>query len=215
MGYGGLFVTDFGNDLIDETFKSLALISKGTLTTDTAHPLGSSKIFSFIGTHPLLALQDSTPFGIHQQGLSGSNWQVEVWSTGAIGTVINWFLFDDVPAVAPSGYGLAVWNAGGDLVFDSNKKYLRIEDFVHAVGTYTLTAGRSYAAIFANGKERIISVSDHGSGAGWNTNWDLYGADIDSNVVTVSQNNWQSGNGPDDLTYVPGLDLLLIDVTNF
>lgn len=217
MTFGAHFVTDFGNLLIDETFKSLAVASSGTIVTDTAHPLGSYKTFSYTGTNPVLALQDNTPFGIDQQGKSGANWQVQIFSTGPIGTVIKYWVFDDCPATVPSGFGMVVRNAAGAIVFNSNYKYLRVVDQPHipiAVGeTDVYASGRDYAVVFCNGNQVIRSVSH--MGGDFTTTWSLFSADIDSNSITFDTNIWQTGLTPDDESYFPGFNALVVDVTDY
>lgn len=70
----------------------------------------------------------------------------------AVGDTYDWWRFDE-PQFTQSNYGLQLFDANGNVIFDATQKYARMVDLFpgHPVDTVTRTypAGRTYAVITA------------------------------------------------------------------
>jgi hypothetical protein len=81
-----------------------------------------------------------TVFGIANSGTTGANgwplWYIKVcvsYPTGLRENAlpsVSVYCFDRIPNVAPAGYGLALYNASGDLTFSSAYKPLKVKDIL-------------------------------------------------------------------------------------
>lgn len=103
---------------IDETFKNLVFIQKGTLPAGSP---GSPGTLTLSGrATPVLVLAGSTPAIIWSVSSSGGTYTYTVY-----GGTDTYYLFDVPPAPSLHGFGLQVFDASGNCAFDSNRKYMR------------------------------------------------------------------------------------------
>jgi len=206
VSFGLLTVNDDGVNLIDQDFKSMCVVASGSATTNEAGtPVRKS--LSYAGVNPMLAVDShGVEFGIVEQGCSGGTfyWTVARADGSSTAAPFDYWIFDDVPAITPSGYGMAVWNSAGQLVFDSNHKYLR---------PGPAPAGGVNAVITCNGAIRVVSIDLGGS---WSNDKHLNTFWVDgSGVLHTSHRLYSSGTAGSDVGYVPNTVFMQVDVTNY
>jgi hypothetical protein len=214
VSFGLKTLTSFGVNLIDEDFKSLAVVASGSLTTDET---GITKIITRAGgVNPILALNCPDPIGILAQGRSGSTftWQVR---SGLISTAVNfdYWVFDNPPNTAPTGMGLVVRNAAGQIAFNSNFKHMRIEDQLFVSGVpdvNSYTPGQTYAVAFANGTLRDTGADLGGS---FSNDHFMATAYVDAEDIHTGQLQFDTTTDAVDLSYNPFTTVLVLDVTNY
>lgn len=172
MSFGLLVQNSNGGTVIDQDFQNHYIAETGTVST----PGGGSadNVVTFSGSYapsrqPLLFGRCTGGHICFQQWTFDGAGNITGFKYGNIegSLTFNWML-----AVTPSGassdtFGLQVLDAGGNIVFDSGFKYLKIVDvisvnlfayatgnFTHASATtpyYCWTAAASWARIFLGG----------------------------------------------------------------
>ncbi len=125
MGFGTLFLNDASSVLIDDNYFCLERKSKGTLNPATSYgPFSRIGTVTIAGVMPMLALRVVAPSS-GRKGATiigtekvGSNWTftVLVYNNAGSDFSVGYWVYD-VPA-QPSGWGLALWNANGDPVYN-------------------------------------------------------------------------------------------------
>ena len=118
-----------GGIQIDQTYRNLALRSKGSFAPGTpwngnAWRLGSITV---TGNNPVLAWRCAQPCAMISASRSGTSITYQFVIAATAGTV-EWWLFDDPAFGVPVGnVGLRIHNPDtGGVVFDSRMKYLRV-----------------------------------------------------------------------------------------
>lgn len=155
MAFGIQIRNTAGSIQIDENYKNLALVAKSTIVTTVSGGGWSHVDLTISGVHPVLALRCTTAACYYYYVTnSGSSWTYRLFVNNATAgaDTITYYVFDEPPAPVMSGFGMLVFNAAGEVTFDSRHKYLRVEDFVehpHTEADLTFTAGRQYAAILS------------------------------------------------------------------
>ncbi|WP_293826019.1 hypothetical protein [uncultured Brevundimonas sp.] len=217
MSFGVLFLNDSNRVQIDENTPVLSLIQKGTATATTAvmgSPTTRAYTLTLTGrTAPLLAIGVEKPsqgekgFQIVEVVRNGGSWTytIMIWHQYGTDFGFRWYLFDLPYGTPLIGYGLAVWDAQGRLVFNSNHAPMR--------SVTAMAAGRSYAAVYyapfilneswswdtAEQRDRVTwslyceAVATY-PGAGWASGYVDGGESFSG--PTIPWPNTQSGGGP-------------------
>lgn len=158
--YGLKIWNDSNTIQVGENYRNLQLVSKGTAVTNSVVWTYSRTFITITATSPLLALGQPSGSGYATVGSivkSGSNWTFEIMYSGALGSSIPYYVFDQKINASTSTYGMRVWR-GGELVFDHGWPLLRATAFFEQIfvnpvtGTpYTrsLPTGRTYAYVTA------------------------------------------------------------------
>lgn len=224
MPAGLAVYNDAGTVQIDDQFANMALISKTNVTVgsspDYYRPAAIYTVVS--ATPPIVAIQSTHRVVLQNITRSGNTWTFTYYG-GAIGNIVTCYLFNK-PVYQGSGSGLVVYDASGNVTFDSRQKYARVHALLQGSGlstqSFTYTAGRTYAAMqckFAGYRESVYTP-------GINYTQDRIGMGISfsSNVATISQVEIFTSN-----VYYPGsstaynrqdwLDYswLILDVTGY
>lgn len=134
--------------VIDDTFFNYAFISKHTLTFAAGTSSGlwtggsaPSAVLSLSGLdRPVAAARGSKGWVLAAIGKVGANWVFHFsgglhGSTATSGDTIEVFVFDR-PKAATTGYGLRIWDGNGNIVFESNRKYMRVIDVRSITGNF-------------------------------------------------------------------------------
>lgn len=142
MTYGFKAIGDAGNVQIDDTYSNLHFRGAGsvvtTTLTDGGGGLSGGSYVDVVFTgckHNLFAIRCSVGATYILLGKSGTTWTYrfiaarEGSTTSTVGTTIYYWRFDTGPTTSSEGWGLRVWNASGDLTYDSGYKTLVLEDF--------------------------------------------------------------------------------------
>lgn len=145
MPAGFQFVNADGHVTIDETYFNYAFVSKHTLSFQAAGGpvtggFGHQAFLTLSGREfPIVAAKCSHPFTVSRRRKNGSDWQFG-WITShtggaAIGDTIEVFVFDRPPPIAGNGIGLQIFDASGQVTFDSRHRYMRVVDARTLVGS--------------------------------------------------------------------------------
>lgn len=169
MSYGVEFRNEGGIVQIDSSYgnyylsqsgspSSTAISGTGTGISSLLYPQ-SWVVITIVGINPLIAFRSSAKSFLYNVSQSGSNWTFTIATFGAVGTIINYYIYDTYPTPAGTGWGLEVYDSSGAVTFSSERKYLRVIDqlagaynFVDGVSnwngtSYSYTPGRTYALI--------------------------------------------------------------------
>lgn len=151
MAFGLLVENEYGRLQIDDQHQVVSLMLKGTAVAD-GNVMGSSttRLYTLTvtgRTAPLLAVGVDKPASGEKlcQVLSavptGSTWTftILVWHQHGTDFGFRWYVYDVPLGTTVPSYGLAIWNAAGQLVFNSDHPPMRIAS--------AMVAGRTYAAL--------------------------------------------------------------------
>src|SRR5690606_30472271 len=156
MATGLRVINDFGTVLIDTVSPALALRKKSTLVSSNL-------------TVPIFTVEnaDSPVVVVYSPTFIRAPYIDWVSSTkryhtglvyGSFGSVnIDFFAFDKLVA-SGNTYGLKLYDAAGNLTFDSSLKHARVVADLTANGTFNGTSGRKYAGVIVGSyyKDEII-----------------------------------------------------------
>lgn len=175
MPAGIEIIGDHGSVILDENYSNLALRLKGTATLSSigTGPRGNSVDIDVTGlglNRPMVAIRCPGPgmVGFGHFSRTGNRLRFH----GTAGQSFTYYVFD-TPIMTTTTNGLKIWNAAGDLVFDSNQKYARVRDvqnFTTLSGvtgyprTLTYESGREYAVICPRASAKRNDVERSGLG---------------------------------------------------
>jgi len=190
MATGIRIINDAGTTLIDETYSNLCLHTKGSLTLNAV----AGTIHNVAGTWG-----DTAVVAVRSSGKVFATIQAgSITIIGAASAVVTYYVFD-VPTAPYSTYGLLIYNAAGDVVFDALKKYARVAAIQTGTtaaawdGTVAYPAGRTYAYAFLVAAYKNNTTWTHvGDPAGHE-----YRVDVDTQWASASISgvtiDWQYG----------------------
>lgn len=163
---------EIGTFIVTSEHRNLQLKTKGTatLTLDNAgleQVIYSASITVTGCILPFIAHRATSLVGVTFTFISGTL-TFKLWSPSPIS--VDWYVFDLMPPAAPSGFGLQVFTAAGQLAFDAGSGPLRIAGISQmpgAIGTVSdlsvnYPAGRTYAGIHST--SGIVTTADGSPG---------------------------------------------------
>jgi hypothetical protein len=203
---------DSGVFQIDNTYRNLSLREKGTFvtTSNMYSSVSVAQISARTGfTSPILAVGGSVlsqPIVLYDSGTGRFSFAVR--ASGPIGTQVPYWIFDVPPPPPASGAGIRVWNASGQLVFDSSLPPLRVVKFsVNSDNpNFSGQAGRSYAVAHVRNGYRQVTIEQQTVRA---TMTRVNGSTVDGAPVAIQDTD----NTP--TTLIVPMNSLVIDVTNY
>ena len=136
MPAGFQIIGSSGNVQIDGNYVNLGLIAKGTVTIPAAGSISTSAVNASAIT-PQIVVTGSTPIlciapkivraNIGRVQQSGSTFSYTIiGGASSAGETFNWYLFDQMSLTTQGTSGLQVFNASGQIVFNSNANPMRI-----------------------------------------------------------------------------------------
>jgi hypothetical protein len=171
MPAGLEIINDSGTIQITESRANPVLIQKGTITTVTntfsgAPSATSMATFSFTrpntSTYPMLAIRPTGLTGLVGIGPPTSlTWTWTFLSAQAVGTTIEYWLFDFKPTLTSSKL-FEIYDSAGTLAFSLAEKPMRIRTVLSGSSppvtaqTTTLDTGRVYAGMLVRWSERLL-----------------------------------------------------------
>lgn len=185
-----------GTFVVDDTFKSLGMRQKNSVVLGAD---GRASITWNSPTSPMVAVactSEVAVFGGTQITAGIVTWNL--WGTPY--TAVDYWIFD-VPPASTSHAGLQIYNAAGELTFDSSLKYARYasyfttNDVLMSPGSVTLTAGKKYAVVMLkSGWEFARDVKQEGPNSPegnyyYREKFNHGGAAVNNNVVSFSWND--------------------------
>lgn len=182
-------INDHGTTLIDADVPPLALRQTNTITATG----WSTPMISLSGlTSPVFAIRPMASQGAYMSTVYGSGGSRNVIvgieantpdTPSPADSSVRLYTFDRVTD-SGANWGMKVWNAQGQLVFDALRKFGRIVGELNGNGTWTGTAGRTYAAVISSRRdtEEIRDSLSQGwkSLSFWRT-----GVSVANHVVTI------------------------------
>src|SRR5690625_1318431 len=117
--------------IIDDRFRNMSLAKSGNLTTSawsSEHGTGKGSV-SVSGEDPIIAIRSSTNCALLARTKSGSTYTFTVASNSPSVTV-PYYIFDTDNSTQSSN-GLVIYNEDGKLVFDANRKYMRVVGMIN------------------------------------------------------------------------------------
>lgn len=202
--------TDANTIQIDQDYRNMFLVSQGVGGTI---PPASNYYY------PLLALQQPA-LGTGAYYTFGS----------AVPSNVRWFIFDVAHPWMGGNAGFQVFDASGQLVFDSSFMPMRIRHYqeVSAAGGLTLEAGRQFATIMGGLAGRWTEGSIKAGGANWRNfegeeyigttcsggnvfNWDWYWR-FYTEWISDTQ---EYAQGTHVTNYGVPASIMFVDVTNY
>lgn len=140
MATGIQIINDWGTLQIDETYRNLFLRTKGTGGSIPA--TGAD----------LVALQSSSYDGADNGGAD------------SVPSTTKWWIFNLLGTAGAGTYGLKIWDASGNLVFDCFQQPMRIVDFITvaggaAAGSKSYPSGKQYAVIRGTFDNKVLKES--------------------------------------------------------
>lgn len=210
---------------IDGEFKNLCLRSKVTVTCNVATSNGTNNNYASAAqnysgiTNLVIALRSSATCMVYW--VSATQFVIISDTNGASVTV---YLFGDPPAASGTS-GLQVYNATGQLVFDSDRQYMRVAGFqimsAH-FATYNYPAGKTYATIASGGfwGRTIATGAPPGASNYYLSEWQRPGWSWSGTTLTMAGISTYFSFFPDSagpITYESLSDtfILVLDVTGY
>lgn len=157
------FIGDDNYVLINDEFKNMILANKGTITfpaSPGAQYVGSITTYTYTSTSdipPILAVNSSFPVCVQSMTIVNKvcEWIIVCGETGR-GASAEVFVFH-LPQVVPNANGMMqLWNKDGELVFDSNLKYNKVEKAIPftlngtATTSISVEPSKKYACVTCN-----------------------------------------------------------------
>lgn len=149
MPVGFQAMNDTGTFLIDGNFRNLCVVKSGTVVTHATNNTAQIVYNGNASSTPLIAYR-STDFVWGFNGVPSSNtWTFNTYSINGSQSVKYW-IFDNPPSTV-SDFGLIVYNASGQVVFDATRQYMRFgyrrtgANVAGWKGTLSTKSGRTYA----------------------------------------------------------------------
>ena len=212
-------INDHGTMLIDADVPPLALRQRATLT---ANPLNNTYPAYDLpnAVSPVFAVRSTSGVYLHESPWVGSARSARFkseYNSGAATVVV--YAFDRVTD-SGANWGMKLWNAQGQLIFDALRKFGRIVGELNSYGTWTGTAGRTYAAVVTGHRSMEEVVMSPLGGAYryirvWNTGVVMSGASVTLRDVLANQLEVPSG-APVGITKQFGApSALILDVTGY
>lgn len=218
MAIAGIQILNtFGTIMIDENYKNLAVRQSGSVSK-TGRSTTELVPITYPIDAPIVAISPAQFAYVSSLLPSGQSFRYG----GGISrpTSIDYYVFD-TPVIQPGNFGLQVYNALGQLTFDSGMKYARVVDIFGGsteaswAGTRTYEAGRKYSvAQLASG---LIRESER-VGSTYTNTWRRSMARIVGNVLTTSlvlANRREGDASPVTPVNETGATFAVIDVTGY
>lgn len=229
MSIGFQVVGSSGAWQADDTFASLALRAKGTVTLGTVAPFNRTASANIpVGAGPfdtpILAVRSDYPTLVSWMWLNGSQWTYTVLAPNSpqegqnVGKTLDWWLFDR-PADLGSSTGLVVRDASNRVTFDAAQRYLRVRGVQTNGANGSVDYGSGVLAYASTRVGVITSVSQLTPGGQYTQTIGFTGArTVGSTVSIVGWLGHQfTGVIPPDGPYpnVQDGQFLVLDVTNY
>lgn len=161
MPAGAKFINDWGTIQIDDTHPNYAMKSKGSANSVWYPAPQDVNLATWTvpdGDALICAIASTTRSIFEYAGHDVGNQRFfyTMVDGGSSSHLVEWWAFD-LPTDTGLPYGMRVWNASGQIMFDSNRPHARVIDGVALnagnsfSATRTYDAGRKYAVVPAAG----------------------------------------------------------------
>lgn len=160
MGAGFQVFNDSNFLQIDADYSNHEFVTKGTYSIGPSNlanggsNIGSTTV-TVAGRNPVIALNSSSLCYASLQSQSGGVFTFYIYNGENTTVSGEYFIFDTASDASAGNTGMQIFNAAGKLVFDSNKKYMKVLDYFDST-VVSEDQTRSYA------KKVAFVMSDFG-----------------------------------------------------
>lgn len=218
MSVGLTIINNYGTILIDENYKNLALRQK--IATSTTSPLGRVSVPMSGMNTPMIALASTAYTGVKHMASDLSSFVIQGPQIGS--QPLTAYVFDE-PQPSGVAAGLLVYNAAGQLTFDSGNKYARVVDVFGGAGTAdwqplrSYAVGRTYAVVCLKRAYRKEVI--HNGGGNYDIRWYMSGIrvvneTVQGNMIPYKKDNVNLGSAPAQVTD-HSAQFAVLDVTGY
>lgn len=135
MAYGFRAINDNNEVQIDGTYTNHLIVESGTYTQPAFSSGLSVADITFSNTYtypPIIFTRQSYYLSLLSLKQSGSNYTGfrTISDTGSTGFSVDWYACVPSEAESLDAWGIKVWNASSEIVFDSGRNYMKIKDAV-------------------------------------------------------------------------------------
>ncbi|WP_338445963.1 hypothetical protein V5F89_12510 [Pelagerythrobacter marensis] len=239
--YGLRIIGEHGATQIDSEYRNHQLVASGSIAhedmTFVSGSGGASVMYEMNMpglTSPLIAFACADAPVFYYESSSGNYLFIKTDPDTANPAPINYWVFDLVATAAePAGYGLVIWNATGQIAFDSGRKSLSIVDFLLGVDPGGTSGSGSLDTTYPSGRTYAVAPCRLGfdyvhQALGVGTNFDVLHAKFTTGMMqagNVCRLRWV----PEYIQILPNnqsppfseayrsaeTDWLIVDVTNY
>ena len=178
MAAGFQIVNANGIVQVDENYVNLGLVAKGTITIPAGGigGMAAPAQISFTGASPILCIRPVSTYAfIRSVTKLGNTFSYTVnggysgaGNTSPTAETFNWYIFDRMSQIAVTNYGIQIYNASGELTFNSSSNPMRIAgvgqtpNAALSTAPATVSAAQAgiYAACISNGRlfSQVVST---------------------------------------------------------
>lgn len=160
MGAGFQVFNDSNFLQIDADYSNYEFVTKGTYALGPSNlanggsNIGSTTV-TVVGRNPVIALNSATLCYASLRSQSGNQFTFYIYNGENTNASGEYFIFDSASDASAGNTGMQIFNSAGKLVFDSNKKYMKVLDYFQS-STVSVDETRNY------GKKTAFVMSDFG-----------------------------------------------------
>lgn len=222
MAQGIMVENTAGSVIIDEKYFNLEFKGSYSATIPTSpNWLG----ITVTGTNPVIAIRNT---GTNHVGLIGvrfispNTWVFYVAKTNTNATTapFTYYVFDTPSSTAPTGVGLIVRNSSNQIVFNSQKKYMRVAGVFTAKVPYDtpatstintgLDSSRTYAFAVIRPTTRRVYTAGDPTAEVWSVGFKNVTQNIEqSDIYIFDDTVLNSGSSAGNVV------IMMLDVTNY
>lgn len=146
---------------IDADYKNYEFSQKGTFTIGPSNLASGGSSLGTVtvtvnGSFPVLAINCAELCYASLKSRSGQTFTFEIYNGNNYNISGEYFVFDASNANSAGNVGMQIFNASAELVYDTNKKYMRVLDYFSPAGA-SADETRSYP-----GKKTAYVMADFG-----------------------------------------------------
>jgi hypothetical protein len=218
MSVGLTIINNYGTILIDENYKNLALRQKTATATTT--PLGRVTVPMSGMNTPMVALASAQYTGVKSIRSDLASFLIQGRDIGT--DAVTAYVFDE-PQASGVVAGLLVYNAAGQLTFDSGNKYARVVDVFGGAALAdwqplrSYAAGRNYAVVCLKRAYRKEVINN--GGGNYDIRWYMSGTrvvneTVQGSMIRYKEDNVNAGSAPAQVTDYSA-QFAVLDVTGY
>lgn len=132
MTFGLEVQTDSGDIIVDATYANHQVVESGSYTQAAAAAITTVTFATALNYPPLIFASCSEYlyfYGYTKIGSQYTGFQT-ISGTGAAAHTVYYYVCAPTPAVSSDTWGMRVWDASSNLVFESGRNYMKIKDVV-------------------------------------------------------------------------------------
>jgi len=122
---------------IDGDYRNLEFKQKGSVNIPGSNAAGGGGVVSYVtvsysGVDPVIAINSSGFSYASISSISGNTYTWMIYNGETSAQTVEYFIFAQPSSSSAGNSGIEIRDAAGSLVFDSNKRYLRVMDYLES-----------------------------------------------------------------------------------